>query len=288
MNNDWRASVTCTGLSASQVSGACHALVVTYDRVVSDARVADSERAVIVRVVGPSRARMEQAVEALDAASEAREDKGAAAADATAALVAYRAPWRIVRDALKVAIRVEKAGGAAGAAALYAEVFGAGTAISFLQGAPFAVWTQAGKALDTLRGEKVSAALEAHHLTGHVDRVEGAHRSFGRAIGATGSLVPPAAVERVSVREALDACTAALCDYAARAGALEDPDVPGSEALLSRLLVALDAVPRVPQRATKAAAANDGSEDDDADEGEAENDASDASHTEPVTPRKTG
>jgi len=287
MNNDWRAGVTCTGLSASQVSGACHALVVTYDRVVSDARVADSERAVIVRVVGPSRARLEQAVEALDAASEAREDKGAAASDATAALVTYRAPWRIVRDALKVAMRVEKAGGAAGAAALYAEVFGAGTAISFLHGAPFAVWTQAGKALEVLRGEKVSAALEAHHLTGHIDRVEGAHRSFGRAIGATGSLVPPATVERVSVRETLDGCTAALCDYAARAGALEDPDVPGSEALLARLLVALDAVPRVPQRTTKVAAANDEG-DADADEDDHANDGAETAPGEPSTARNTG
>ena len=100
----------------------------------------------------------------------------------------------------------------------------------------------------------------------------------------------PAAAGGTSVREALGVCTAALCDYVTRACAVEDAARPGSELLLSRLLAALEAVPRVHERAPKAA--EDEAPDDDGttdevakDDDTPENDDADA---EPEAPRKVG
>jgi hypothetical protein len=78
--------------------------------------------------------------------------------------------------------------------------------------------------------------------------------------------VPRPAEARASVRETLDACTAAICDYVTRACAVEDPARPGSDALLSRLLAALESVPRVHERARKPAAEDEGDAGEEGDE----------------------
>jgi len=297
MNEQWRVKQTCTSLGASQVSGACRALAITFDKVAADKGVAKDERAFVTRLLGASRARMERAVDALDAAVAAQASEGGAAQPSgAAALAAYRTPWRTLRDGLRVGARMEKEAGQTGAAELSAAVFGAGNAIPFLAGSPFAAWTDAGKAIAALRGGDAVAVLTRHHLTEQLARVEAAHLAFGRAIGATGSLQPRPAVERVSVRDTLAACTEALCDYVTRACAVEDEALPGSDALLSRLLGPLESVPRVHDRPAKAAAAEEGDgeegdgeedadEEDARDDGTAENDDADA---EPEAPRKVG
>ncbi|MFO0610333.1 MAG: hypothetical protein U0324_44650 [Polyangiales bacterium] len=179
-------------------------------------------------------------------------------------------------------VRTEVETGGQGAAELDVAVFGGGGAIPFLKGAPHAVWTEAGKAIATLRGEGAAPVLARHHLTAHVDRVEAAHAVFGHTLGATGSLAP-APADRVRVRDALGACTAALCDYVIRACAVEDPARPGSDRLLSRLLAALESVPRVHERAPRAAA----NDDDGAVKGGGAPDNDDADAT-PEAPRKVG
>lgn len=295
MNEQWRVKLTCTALGASQAIGVCRALMVTYDRVVTDKNVAKEDRLFVARALGASRTRMGEAVETLDGAVAAQGgDEGPSQPAAGAALATYRTPWRTLRDGLRVAVRVEKETGAEGAAELDAAVFGAGTGVPFLARSPYAAWTDAGKALDALRAPAAGAVLSRHHLDGHLRRVEAAHVVYGRAIGATGSLLPRPAVARATVRETLDVCTAALCDYVARACAVEDPAVPGSDALLSRLLAALDAVPRVHERAPKRAVEDtngddeDGSDEDEGGEardGAPDNDDADA---EPEAPRKVG
>jgi hypothetical protein len=290
MNEQWRVSQTCTALGASQASGVCRALMVTYDKVVADKELTKDERAGVTWLLGPARARLAASVEALEGAVAAQQGGDAEVQPApSSALVAYRAPWRTLRDGLKRAVRVEKETGASGAAELDASVFGGGNGIPFLKGAPHAVWTDAGKAIDTLRGEAATVVLARHHLTGHFDRVQGAHLTYARAIGATGSLVPAAAVG-TSVREALGVCTAALCDYVTRACAVEDEARPGSAQLLSRLLAALESVPRVHERAPKAAeneeTGDEGTTDEVAkDDDPPENDDADA---EPEATRKVG
>ena len=89
------------------------------------------------------------------------------------------------------------------------------------------------------------------------------------------------------MRETLDACTAALCDYVTRACAVEDPARPGSDKLLSRLLAALESVPRVHERAPKPSANDEaeggGASDDDAEDGDApENDDAETEATRKV------
>jgi len=289
MNEQWRVSQSCTSLGASQAIGVCRALVVTFDKVAADKGVAKDDRAFVLQLLGPSRARVELAVDALDGAVAAQgEGDGPVQPGAASALTAYRTPWRTLRDGLKLAVRIEKETGQSGAAELDAAVFGGGSGIPFLARTPYAAWTDAGKAIDALRGDDATAVLTRHHLTGQLDRVEGAHHTYGRAIGATGSLVPAAPAARATVRETLDACTAALCDYVTRACAFEDPARPGSDKLLSRLLAALESVPRVNERAPKPAA-NDEADGEAARDQEAqEDDAPENDDAETEATRKLG
>ncbi len=303
MNEQRRVKQTCTPLGASQAIGVCRALVATYDKVVADKGLAKDERAFVSHLLGPCRERLAQAGEALDGAAAAQGAvEGPAQPAAGAALAAYRTPWRTLRDGLRVGVRVERETGAAGADALFAAVFGGGSGIPFLARSPYAAWTDAGKALDALRAAEAREVLARHHLTEQLGRVEAAHAAYGRAIGVTGSLVPRPAEARASVRETLDACTAAICDYVTRACAVEDPARPGSDALLSRLLAALESVPRVHERARKPAAEDEGDageegdedgedgEDADAAKGEGEDPAPENgdADAEPAAPRKVG